>query len=230
MNDSPGRPIVLPAIIIGISVILACCGIFGSYSWTFPIVALACLVFKKVEIRTFGLGLRGTWWQNAIAFGFAIGIGIIFGVACGIILHWFGIGNLPKDAPAIQGISFAASTGYKLAVAKESLANLIVYFGYYILLVGLGEELFWRGMIQSWLKSRLGMHFAIIFTGLLFGLIHFFLFLVLEPWQAIIFMGLIAFGGITWGYFFETFRCIWPIAISHGITSAIIWRYFFFTN
>jgi hypothetical protein len=41
-------------------------------------------------------------------------------------------------------------------------------------------------------------------------------------------MALIAIGGIVWGYLFDVLKNIWVVAISHGITSAIIWKYFFF--
>ncbi len=39
---------------------------------------------------------------------------------------------------------------------------------------------------------------------------------------------MISAGGIFWGWLIHRTRNVWGIALSHGITSATIWKFYFF--
>ena len=198
--------------------------IYGSYLWTFPLVIVWHFALRRAPVRELGFTRRR--WGISVVVG--VLSGIVLGVVCGLIMRSMGLGGISHDDPTIAGHSFAPSTGFYWAVRSETPLLLAIYFLYYILFVGLGEELFWRGIVQQEIANRSNKHTAILTTGLAFGVIHVFLLILLPVWQGIVLMTLIAVGGIIWGYLFDVLKSIWVIAISHGITSAIIWKYFFF--
>jgi membrane protease YdiL (CAAX protease family) len=198
--------------------------IYGSYLWTFPLVVVWHFGIRRAPVHELGLT------RSRLGTSIVVGVlsGVALGTACGFIIQSMSLGGVPHDDPTIGGHSFAPSTGFYLAVRSDTLFLLIIYFLYYIVFVGLGEELVWRGTVQQEITKRSNKHAAILITGLTFGVIHIFLLIVLPVWQGIVMMALIAIGGVIWGYLFDTLKSIWAIAISHGITSAIIWKYFFF--
>lgn len=74
------------------------------------------------------------------------------------------------------------------------------------------------------------MHASVWLVAILFGLVHFYLLLIVPFREGVLFMGLIALAGAAWGYLYEYFGNIWSCAFSHGVAAFIIWRYFVFTG
>jgi membrane protease YdiL (CAAX protease family) len=100
---------------------------------------------------------------------------------------------------------------------------------YCLFLVGLGEEIFWRGFIQGKMTKVLKKHPAIWITALLYGLVHSYIFFIIPIKEGFIMLGLITLVGAFWGYLYECFENVWGPALSHGIVAFIIWKYFVFS-
>jgi hypothetical protein len=120
--------------------------------------------------------------------------------------------------------------GYRLLTASNSTIGLFIYLIFSILVIGLGEELFWRGFIQAKISDRFPANVSIWFTAILFALIHCYIFTILPIKIGISFLALIFIVGLIWGYLFKYFNNVWSAAISHGIVAFIIWKYYFFNH
>mgnify|MGYP006294025415 FL=1 len=93
-------------------------------------------------------------------------------------------------------------------------SNLFVISGA-LLLVGGGEELFWRGFLQQNLTQEFGSKWGLIIASIIYGLVHLWtgnLILVLAALTA----------GLFWGYLFLKTRSIATIIISHIVWDLLI--------
>ena len=104
----------------------------------------------------------------------------------------------------------------------EKLTNLLVYFSNYkqlmwgllviAILPALGEELLFRGVIQTQLtKALLNPHLAILITGFLFSFIHFQFFGFIPR----------MFLGVIFGYLFYWSGSIWVPVCMHFTNNAL---------
>ncbi len=71
------------------------------------------------------------------------------------------------------------------------------------------EELFFRGVLQRGLSNRYGPKKAILFSGLLFGLVH------ILPWQVVPAVIL----GTLFAWWTERTGSLWPALMAHAITN-----------
>jgi membrane protease YdiL (CAAX protease family) len=93
------------------------------------------------------------------------------------------------------------------------------------LAIGLGEEILFRGYIQSMLETRYSFEFAAVVSAFLFGLLHFWLATShrkVYPMVAILFSAFVI--GLTFSYTYKVtnYNLIFPVAI-HGF-----WDFFLF--
>jgi len=118
--------------------------------------------------------------------------------------------------------------GYHLLTRSNDLKGLLLYLIFSIFVIGLGEEIFWRGFVQRKISDRVTKSLSILITSALFALTHFYVLAILPINKGIILFVLIGAVGTIWGYLFEKTGNIWSVALSHGIVAFVIWRYFFF--
>jgi membrane protease YdiL (CAAX protease family) len=116
---------------------------------------------------------------------------------------------------------------------KATLNNAISAFVFYMFFLGLGEELLFRGYIQSRLNAAWGRPFqfhgvnwgwGILITSVLFGLMHVLNTgsLTIGDWQPEPWWGVWTFfGGLVSGYVREKTGSIVAPTILHGLPSAI---------
>jgi membrane protease YdiL (CAAX protease family) len=181
------------------------------------------------------LGLKKKFIKSSIITGFISGC--VLGLVGGNILKFFGItgydySKLQKsqylfglfNIPQLQ-----KELGYQILTMSNNLLGVYLYLMFCIFIIGLGEELFWRGFVQKKISKRFSKIFSIWLTATLFSLVHLYIFIVLPIKAGIFFLALIAIVGAFWGYLFEYFNNIWAPAISHGLIAFIIWKYYFFT-
>ena len=224
--------ISLTAIVLPIIFLLK--GIYGSFIFTFSIPLLWQIGFLGKPIGS--LGLRVNSVKSSIIPGVATGC--LLGFLGGNLLKFLGItghvfSNLHKLQFSVGSFNIVfplqKELGYRLLTVSDTLVGTYVYLIFCVFVIGLGEELFWRGFIQKKLSNYLSMDVAIWFTAFLFALIHFYIFIILPFKLGISFLALIVVSGAAWGYLFKYFSNLWPAVISHGITAFIIWKYYFFS-
>jgi membrane protease YdiL (CAAX protease family) len=127
-----------------------------------------------------------------------------------------------------------------LAQTKMILPERLISFLFYLLFLGPGEELLFRGYIQSRLNAVFGRPYrfwgvpwgwGLVIASLMFGFMH-----ILNPFNPFlgkldlyIWWGVWAvFGGLTLGYIREKAGSILPTAILHGLPQAIASLFFGF--
>ncbi len=117
-----------------------------------------------------------------------------------------------------------------MLTTSNSTIGLLIYLMFSIFVIGLGEEFFWRGFIQTKISDRLPVNVAIWLTAISFAFIHCYIFTILPIKAGIIFLALIFIAGLIWGYLFKYFNNVWSSAISHGVVAFVIWKYYFFSH
>jgi len=210
-------------------------GIYGSFIFTFSIPLIWQVAFLGKPLNSLGLKV------NSIRSSIFIGLvsGCILGFIGGNSLKFLGVtgyvySHMDKLQVSIGALNIAFplqnELGYRLLSTSNSLMGISLYLIFCFVLIGLGEEIFWRGFIQKKISDYLSANLSIWITATLFALIHFYIFTILPINLGIFFLFLIAISGVVWGYLFKHFNNVLSSAISHGITAFIIWKYYFFIH
>ena len=218
---------------IGVPLFLLWQGIFGSFLFTFSIPLIWQVGVRGEPVGTLGLRKKSLW-PSVIT---GIIAGVIIAVISGQLLRILGIkGVALSDAQKLElplgffTLSFPLQEelSYVLLTRSNSLRGVILYLFSSAFLIGLGEELFWRGFIQQKFTRRFSKNRGIWITALLFGLTHFYVFTILSVKEGIMVMAAVAIIGAIWGYLFARFNNIWGPALCHGIVAFTVWKYYFF--
>lgn len=233
MKSSPRFFIALASIFIPLILLIK--GIYGSFLFSFSIPLIWQVVYLKKPVSSLGLRTRSL----GVSIISGVISGCIIGLLAGKALQFLGLtGYSHINADNMQfGIgvfkvkfSIARELGYQILTASRSFKGLILYFLFSILVIGLGEEIFWRGFIQRKIAKWTTRSSAIWMTAIIFALFHSYIFMLIPVNKGIIFLVFIGIGGAIWGYLYEKIGNIWSVAISHGIVAAIIWKYYFFVQ
>lgn len=75
------------------------------------------------------------------------------------------------------------------------------------------EEIFYRGFIYRWLRTRIGLIGAILLSSFIFTIVH------IPTYNA---MPVNFFSGIIFAYAYEQSGSIWPPVLIHGITNGLM--------
>lgn len=185
-------------------------------------IAAACFIPVVLANLPFGMGVDHTAWSGALILA-ALQIVLLF--ALGWILR-------KKPSAPIVGLA-AAVLILQPGAAGSATTQAVVVFLTYALFVGFGEEILYRGYMQSRLNEAFGKpytFFAVpfgwgaILTALLFGLTHvgvlrWILGLSTEVTLAWGFWTF--FGGLVFGFVREKSGSILAPALLHGLPQAI---------
>lgn len=224
--------LLITLVLIGMPCILLSKGIYGSFIFCFSIPIIWQVAYLNKPLSSLGIKTKFL----PISIGLGILSGLIFGLLGGKIFQFLGlashaINNTQKVGFEIGSLKvdflLAKELGYQLLMMSNNIKGLLIYVLFSVFVIGLGEELFWRGFIQRKIANKVTKSASIWLTAALFSVIHFYLFIILPITQSIILLSLIGVIGIVWGYLYEKTNNIWSVAISHGITAAIIWKHFF---
>jgi membrane protease YdiL (CAAX protease family) len=101
--------------------------------------------------------------------------------------------------------------GLARALANPTAATLVGAIVVIGLLAGIGEELFFRGYMQTRLRERWGAWPAILVTAVLFGLIH------MDPWHTPVATGI----GVTLGWITELSGSLRPAVLAHVVNNVL---------
>ncbi|MFH1995580.1 MAG: CPBP family intramembrane glutamic endopeptidase [Candidatus Omnitrophota bacterium] len=223
---------VIAFFLIGVPCLLLIKGVYGSFLFSFSIPLFWQVSFLGKPLSSLGLRTRSL----AISVFWGVVSGALLGLLGGTILRLFGLVNYsPDSAHRIQiefgalsiDISLGKEFAYRLFTMSGSGAGLLLYVLFLIFVIGLGEELLWRGFIQRKIADRVTADKAVWITAALFSLTHIYLFLILSAGRGILLLGMIGIAGAFWGYLYERTGNIWSVAVSHGIAAAFIWENFY---
>ena len=163
--------------------------------------ALALLCVRRVK----GVGF-GFWPENR-----EWGIGVLYYALF-----------LPVAAPLASAIGFAKPHFVSPDFERTALLAIGTFFGT-LWVTALGEEFFFRGLLQQWLGDWLGNEWVgLAAASLAFGSVHLW-FRHFPNWR---FAALAAVAGIFYGLAFRQARSIRASMVAHALT-VTTWRLFF---
>ena len=129
-------------------------------------------------------------------------------------LGWLALQAVPSEVLQDPSINISDYTGWTL-----SLSSFLLVWLREAIYVALGEEIFFRGFLGSWLVRRLGFAIGNTIQALVFILPHLLLLLVSQSLWLIIIVQLIA------GWLMGWLRCrsnsILPGWLAHSLSNAI---------
>jgi membrane protease YdiL (CAAX protease family) len=228
----PRIAIALAAAVIPI--LLFARGIFGSFLFTFSVPLFWHVGVRGESINS--LGVNRKMLTPAILVGSTTGLllGLLGGMVlkrCGMTGHAYTDLHTLNISLASINVTFTLQKelGYQLLLMNRTWGGGLLFLLFCVFMVGIGEELFWRGFVQQKFSHYMTKPRSIWLTAVLFGMVHCYLFAVLPMGTGVLFLALIALAGAFWGYLFERFGSLWAPALSHGIAAFIIWKYYFFS-
>jgi membrane protease YdiL (CAAX protease family) len=106
--------------------------------------------------------------------------------------------ELPKDLGADESVGLAIATGFLLVVIAP-----------------VAEEIFFRGFVYQAFRNSYGVWPGAILSGLVFGVIHFEFFKLVQ----------LAALGVILALLFEKTHSLWPPIMLHAINNALAFIY-----
>ena len=174
--------------------------ILGQLMW-FRTGLLAMLSVRRVKNIGFGFWPRASEWK----------IGALYF-----------LGLLPAAAAAVWATGFASPHLRYASWEKSSLVGVATFFGI-LWVVALGEEFFFRGLLQQWTARWLGSDWGgLLLTSLLFGSVHLW-YRSFPNWRIVPVAALL---GLFCGLAFRQARSIRASMVTHALT-VTAWRIFF---
>lgn len=129
---------------------------------------------------------------------------------------------LPVAGILASAIQFAEPHMRYQGWGRTAVFALATFFGI-LWVVALGEEFFFRGLLQQWMSAWLRNEWAaLLFTALLFGAVHLW-FRAFPNWR---FAALAAVAGVFYGLAFRHAKSIRASMVTHALT-VTTWRVFF---
>jgi membrane protease YdiL (CAAX protease family) len=134
---------------------------------------------------------------------------VVLGLASGTLLYlFFSLGfQLTRSNPIFgEGVGWV----YELRTIPTYFIALALVF-----LIGPGEEIYWRGLIQRRVSERLGGGAGVLITSCVYAVIHL-------PTLNFPLMMTAFIGGIVWGYIYEKTASLLPVVVSHVLFDLLI--------
>ena len=192
------------------------------------IIVVAALVLFPVMFRFQGIGWFDFWWwmsSNLVVILFLSTLllrghcrvlagdfsrhlpsKLLLGLGSAVLLYLiFLLGNYLSGI-LIPGAAGSIDSIYHFKGNASALRILILM----MLVIGPGEELFWRGVLQHHLMEKFGPYPGYLLATLLYALVH-----VLTGNFMLIMAALVA--GIFWGWMYLRFRSIAANVVSHVV-------------
>jgi membrane protease YdiL (CAAX protease family) len=129
---------------------------------------------------------------------------------------------VPVVAAVGWAIHFTSPHMHYASWARTTLIGLATFFGI-LWVVALGEEFFFRGLLQQWISAWLHNDWTgLLLTSLLFGSVH----LWYRPFPTWRIATLAAVAGVVYGLAYRQARSIRASMVTHALT-VTAWRLFF---
>ncbi|AIF42918.1 CPBP family intramembrane glutamic endopeptidase [Virgibacillus sp. SK37] len=209
----------------------------------FIILMLLEFVFVIGGIKFIVHPIYLSWFENDLYAGTFLGLTMAVILVLGVYfiairpkkLSWSEVGIKPfakKDWKIIIIYSVILMVGAVLIVVltsligntyenskTEAMQQNVTFFSLLIAFISaavispLYEEIFYRGFLYRWLRTRIGLNGAILLSSLIFTVIH------IPTYNA---MPVNFFSGIIFALAYERTDSIWPSVIIHGLTNGIM--------
>lgn len=198
-------------------------------------------LFARANIRD--MGWKPNFEKNLKPILFAWLMPTVFqlaGAACYFIVFPKDLDTSGEILREIDPSAFAefeeSGSSYGVYIAKEIFYSLTSFYTCLSVLMGLGEEIGWRGFLFPELKKSLGRTKGVLLGGVIHGAWHFPLMLLVgyeygKDYIGAPLLGLFAFciftvtTGIISDYLYERSRSIWLPALFHGAVNSTISPY-----
>ncbi|MFC2158838.1 lysostaphin resistance A-like protein [Acidobacteriota bacterium] len=209
----------------------------GNHRILLPVVLAVCLFVPLFAIRRIG-NFDFWWWMSlnaalVITFGFVFDrsyIKVIRDDLRSDLLKKIFLGIL--SAALLYGVFYAgnsisrilfpfAGAGIHQVYSFKGGASTVRIALLMIFLIGPGEELFWRGLLQRQWMERFGNVPGYLAAGLIYALIHISsgnIMLVLAAGVC----------GLFWGWLYLRYRSVLLLVISHTLWDLLIFLFFTF--
>lgn len=175
-------------------------GILGQMMWI-RTAAFVLLSIRRVQGIGFGFWPEARHWR----------IGLLYYLAF-----------LPAAAVVVWAIRFGVPHLPSAGWTRIPVLAIGTFFGI-LWVVALGEEFFFRGLLQQWASKWFGSEWiALVATSLLFGAVHFW-YGHFPNWQMAC---LAAIAGVFYGLAFRQGKSIRASMVTHALT-VTTWRVFF---
>ena len=164
------------------------------------ILALVYFNIKRgVTWREFGI--RGESLTKILKYGMSGGIVILaLVVLTGSIMEFI----FPRE-PSLQPFA-------EIVLGAVGYRDLVILLIVGAILVPIGEELYFRGMVYPVLKERWGLAVGMVTSGVFFSLLHF---------DALRFLPLLL-GGVVLAYIYEKSDSLFACILAHGFWNGIM--------
>lgn len=120
---------------------------------------------------------------------------------------------------SLFGITVEFGQNSVITTGRENPTMFLYMIPVALLVVGPGEELLFRGVVQGLFRRVVGVWPAIVLASALFGLGHYFAISTGNPWTYLFVAGAM---GIILGGIYEYTENIWVPAAIHGIWNAFL--------
>lgn len=190
--------------------------ILASVLWYLLFVIKPFNFWIEMSISIFILILAASFSKNSIFVFKKIALkDILLGIFSAIVLYAiFYLGNI------ISGYLFSFKDTEILSIYNNKaqgnlkLISLLLLFS-----IGPGEEIYWRGFIQTTLSRILGENKGYILSAVLYALVH-----IITGNFMLVLAALVC--GLYWGWIYKRKQTLTPVIISHALWDLIIFVLF----
>lgn len=140
---------------------------------------------------------------------------ILIGIFSALALYAiFYLGNI------LTGFIFPFKDSQVLSVYSNRSNGNLIWIGLLLLLIiGPGEEIYWRGFIQNTLSAKMGEKKGYVISVLLYAGVH-----IITGNVMLVIAALVC--GIFWGWLYKKEKSLLPVIISHAIWDLTIFVIF----
>lgn len=193
--------------------------VLSSVQSAISVAAGLYLVLIKYRIPLASLGLRMDHARRRVWQGLAGAAALRLGNAIGVILTIFLLGLWMGHAAAAE---FVAAEQKRTAIygllphlhTVTEIALLGLVFG---IVVPIGEEIFFRGLVLGALRRALDRHVAVVVSAIFFAVAHL---------TAVELLPLLI-GGLVLGYLYDRTGSLVPGMIAHGMNNLVVLAFYY---
>ncbi|MFB6189471.1 MAG: lysostaphin resistance A-like protein [Halapricum sp.] len=217
---------VLAAFAVGIALGLASLYVLAAFTTIrggggelTPTASAVSSVFQFVGFILAVLGyllLREDWSLVRIRSPSLRDLGLVVGGFVGIIVL-----NTVSSA-LISAIGLQSAQNGVVEMGQQHPEYFLYMIPITLFLVGPGEELVFRGVVQGWFRRAYGPALGIVFSSLLFGAAHYFALVGTGGEGKFVYMAVAAVLGLVLGTIYEVSENIAVPILAHGIWNAFL--------